>query len=78
MNVLSQNNVSLPLLKILTERIGMNKEEKKPQVPPCSYTDEEMYKIVKERLQNLEDGSAILVDGEEVLSQIRARYGFKV
>lgn len=77
MNGLSQNSVSLPLLINLTERIGMKKEETKPQTPPCSYTDEEMCKIVKERLQNLKDGSAILVDGEEVLSQIRARYGFK-
>ena len=39
--------------------------------------DEEMYAIVKERLQSLEDGTAQLVDGEEVFSQIRKRYGFK-
>lgn len=44
---------------------------------PCSYTDEEMYAIVKERLQSLENGTAELVDGEEVFSQIRKRYGFK-
>lgn len=44
---------------------------------PCSYTDEEMYSIVKERLQSLEDGTAVLVDGDEVLSKIRANYGFK-
>ena len=44
---------------------------------PCSYTDEEMYAIVKERLQSLENGTAELVDGEEVFSQIRERYGFK-
>lgn len=44
---------------------------------PCSYTDEEMYGIIKERLQSLEDGTATLVDGEEVLSQIQERYGFK-
>ena len=49
----------------------------KLRIVACAYTDEEMYKIVKERLQNLEDGLAILVDGEEVLSQLRARYGFK-
>lgn len=42
-----------------------------------TYTDEEMYEIVKERLQSIENGSAILVDGEEVFSQIRERYGFK-
>ena len=44
---------------------------------PCSYTDEEMYAIIKERLQNLENGTAELVDGEEVFSKIRARYGSK-
>ena len=44
---------------------------------PCSYTDEEMYVIVKERLQSLENGTAELVDGDEVFSQIRKRYGFK-
>ena len=44
---------------------------------PCSYTDEEMYAIVKERLQSLENGTAQLVEGDEVFSQIRKRYGFK-
>jgi hypothetical protein len=44
---------------------------------PCSYTDEEMYSIVRERLQDLEDGTAEFVDGDEVFSKIRARYGFK-
>jgi len=44
---------------------------------PCSYTDEEMYSIVKERLQSLEDGTAVLVDGDEVFSKIRVHYGFK-
>lgn len=44
---------------------------------PCSYTDAEMYDIVKDRLKNLEDGTAVLVDGDEVFSKIRARYGFK-
>lgn len=44
---------------------------------PCSYSDEELYEIAKERLQSLENGTATLVDGEEVFSQIRALYGFK-
>jgi hypothetical protein len=48
----------------------------KPKIP-CSYTDEEMYAIVKNRLQNLEDGTAMLVDGDEVFSKIRTHYGFK-
>ena len=49
----------------------------KKSVPPCSYTDEEMYAIVKQRLQSLEDGTATLVDGDEVFAQIQSRYGFK-
>ena len=48
----------------------------KPKAP-CSYTDEEMYAIVKERLQSIENGTAELVDGDEVFSQIRKRYGLK-
>lgn len=46
-------------------------------VPPCTYSDEEMYSLVKERLQNLEGGTAKLVDGDECLSQIRTRYGIE-
>lgn len=49
----------------------------KRSVPPCSYTDEEMYAIVKQRLQSLEDGTAKLIDGDEVFAQIQSRYGFK-
>ena len=44
---------------------------------PCSYNEEELYEIVKERLHSLEHDSTTLIDGEEVFSQIRARYGFK-
>lgn len=50
---------------------------KKHPTPPCSYTDEEMYAIVKQHLQSLEDGAAKLVDGDEVFAQIQSRYGFK-
>lgn len=47
------------------------------QQRPCSYSEEEMYAIVKQRLQSLEDGTAALVDGEEVFSKIRTHYGFE-
>ena len=47
------------------------------QEMPCSYSDEEMYAAVKERLQSLENGTALLVDGDEVFSKIRTRYGFE-
>ena len=50
--------------------------QKKP-ASPCSYTDEEMYAIVKQRLQSLEEGTAKLVDGDEVFAEIQSRYGFK-
>lgn len=46
-------------------------------VPPCSYSDEEMYSILRERLHNLEDGTAEMIDGDECLLQIRTRYGIK-
>jgi hypothetical protein len=49
----------------------------KCSIPLCSYTDDEMYAIVKQRLQSLEDGTAKLVDGDEVFAQIQSRYGFK-
>ena len=49
----------------------------KHPTPPCSYTNEEMYAIVKQRLQNLENGTSNLIDGEDVFAQIQSRYGFK-
>jgi len=59
------------------ETILMNVSAQQEPKMPCSYSDEEMYAIVKERLQSLEDGTAELVDGDEVFSKIRARYGFE-
>ena len=59
------------------ESVLMNYSAQHKPEHPCSYTDEEMYAIVKERLQSLKKGTAELVDGEEVFSQIRKRYGFK-
>ena len=43
----------------------------------CNYSDEEMYSIVKERLQRLKSGTAELIDGDECLAQIRTRYGIE-
>ena len=42
-----------------------------------NYSEEEIYPIVKERLQELKDGKAELVDGAELFSQIRTRYGIE-
>ena len=47
--------------------------EKQPIIP-CSYSEEEAYSIVKNRLQKLENGSAELIDGDDCLSEIRTRY----
>ena len=60
-----------------TRIIGTNNVHVEPAEPPCSYTDEEMYRIVKERLQELEDGTAELIDGDEVFSEAKERYGFE-
>ena len=59
------------------ESVLMSYSAQHRQKQPCTYSDEEMYAIVKERLQSLENGTAQLIDGEEVFSQIRIRYGFK-
>ena len=40
------------------ESILMNYSAQHKPEHPCSYTDEEMYAIVKERLQSLEKGTA--------------------
>jgi len=44
---------------------------------PCSYSEEEMYSIVKNRLKKLENGAAELMDGDKCLSEIRTRYGIE-
>ena len=59
------------------ESVLMSYSAQHQQKQPCTYSDEEMYAIVKERLQSLENGTAQLVEGDEVFSQIRKRYGFK-
>ena len=46
-------------------------------LPPHHYTDDEMYAVVKERLQDLNDGTAELIDGEAGIKQLRERHGFK-
>ncbi len=43
------------------------------EMPCCS--DDEMCKIVKERLELMESGEATYIDGEEGFAQIRAKYG---
>lgn len=59
------------------ESVLINYSAQRQPKQPCTYTDEEMYAIVKDRLQSLENGTAQLIDGDEVFSQIRKHYGFK-
>ena len=59
------------------ETLLLNYNSESPTVRPCAYSDEEMYFAVKERLQNLENGTAGTMDGDECLSQIRTRYGIE-
>ena len=53
-----------------------NYSETQPSIP-CSYAEEEVYSIVKNRLQELESGTAELIDGDDCLSEIRTRYGIE-
>ena len=48
-----------------------------PLTPPCTYAEDEMYSIVKNRLQKLESETAELIDGDDCLSEIRTRYGIE-
>ena len=59
------------------ETLLLNYNSESLTVRPCAYSDEEMYLAVKERLQNLENGTAGTMDGDECLSQIRTRYGIE-
>ena len=63
----------------VTDRVKamlQNYSETQPSIP-CSYAEEEVYSIVKNRLQKLESGTAELIDGDECLSEIRTRYGIE-
>lgn len=63
----------------VTDRVKamlQNYSETQP-VLPCSYSEEEAYSIVKNRLQKLESGTAELIDGDDCLSEIRTRYGIE-
>ena len=40
--------------------------------PPCCYTEEEVEKLIAERMQSIEDGTAELVSNDEVKARIKA------
>ena len=63
----------------VTDRVKamlQNYSETQPALP-CSCAEEEMYSIVKNRLQKLESETAELIDGDDCLSEIRTRYGIE-
>lgn len=41
-------------------------------VPPCCYTEEEVDRLLNERIKSIEDGTAELVSNEEVKARIKA------
>ena len=40
--------------------------------PPCCYTEEEMEKLIAERMQSIEDDTAELASNDEVKAHIKA------
>ena len=42
------------------------------KVPPCCYTEEEVERLLKERMQSIEDGTAEFVSHDEVKARIKA------
>ena len=41
-------------------------------VPPCCYTEEEVERLLNERMKSIEDGTAELVSHDEVKARIKA------
>lgn len=46
--------------------------KEKNVTPPCCYTKEEVEKLLNERLQSIEDGTAEFVSHDEVKARIKA------
>ena len=47
-------------------------KEKDFTTPPCCYTEEEVEKLLAERMQSIEDGTAEFVSHDEVKARIKA------
>lgn len=43
--------------------------------PPCCYTEEEIERLLNERMQSIENGTAELVSNDEVKARIKALMG---
>jgi hypothetical protein len=47
-------------------------KEKNTSTPPCCYTEEEVEKLLAERMQSIADGTAEMVPHDEVKARIKA------
>ena len=47
-------------------------KERNSTVPPCCYTEEEVERLLAERMQSIADGTAELVSHDEVKARIKA------
>ena len=41
-------------------------------IPPCCYTEDEVERLLEERMQSIEDGSVELVSNDDVKAHIKA------
>ena len=49
-------------------------KERATAVPPCCYTEEEVERLLNERMQSIEDGTAEFVSHDEVKARIKAMF----
>lgn len=47
-------------------------EKKDTTIAPCSYTEEEIERLLLERMQSIEDGTAEFISHDEVKARIKA------
>jgi len=50
----------------------VSQKEQSSTTPPCCYTEEEVEKLLAERMQSIEDGTAEMVSHDEVKARIKA------
>lgn len=50
----------------------VSQKENNNDRPPCCYTEEEVERLLNERLQSIEDGTAEFVSHDEVKARIKA------
>ena len=50
----------------------VSQKKSNTDTPPCYYTEDEVERLLNERLQNIEDGTAEFVSHDEVKARIKA------